>query len=445
MRPRLLVLIFGSSAATALLCLFAVLLFPPRVEIRLFDGAFGTYAGVVFWVLVTVATSAVQVRMPQGSVLDLSIAPLVAAMSLGGPGVAAVVALLGTTQLRELKGAVPWYGVAANRVSLTFPSVAGAFVMLAFPDRALFPVDLAATIAGASVAYFSNLLITAVFVSTRDGLRIATVVRANGGGYLTMLALVPIAWLMASIYMLAGWWAVLLFVVPLQTTRVAYQRFVEIREMFSETAGSLAMAVDSREPYTRDHSHQVQKIAMDIGREMRVSDEEMEALEWGGLLHDIGKIGIPDAVLLKQERLTREEREVMNRHAVIGAEIIAPVRRLAPELPIIRHHHEWFNGSGYPDRLAADEIPKLARIIHVADAYEAMTASRPYRMTPLTPEQALGELRKFGGIQFDPEVVDAFVRTKWAEDVPDPGRANPREIAYLAEAALSAEAAPAPA
>ena len=135
---------------------------------------------------------------------------------------------------------------------------------------------------------------------------------------------------------------------------------------------------------------------------MRVSDAELEALEWGGLLHDVGKIGVPGRVLLKQERLNREERMIMNAHPVLGAQIIAPVTKLAPELPIIRHHHEWYNGSGYPDRLIGDEIPKLARILHVADAFEAMTAARPYRMTPLTHEQALAELRKFAGVQFDP-------------------------------------------
>jgi HD-GYP domain-containing protein (c-di-GMP phosphodiesterase class II) len=140
------------------------------------------------------------------------------------------------------------------------------------------------------------------------------------------------------------------------------------------------------------------------------------------LLHDVGKIGVPDSVLKKQERLTRDERMVMNAHPVLGAEIIAPVTKLAPELPIIRHHHEWYNGSGYPDRLIGDEIPKLARILHVADAFEAMTAQRPYRMTPLTAEQALAELRKFAGIQFDPQVVDAFVRTSWVDGVQDPGR-----------------------
>ncbi len=154
---------------------------------------------------------------------------------------------------------------------------------------------------------------------------------------------------------------------------------------------------------------------------MRLGEADMEALEWGGLLHDVGKIGVPDHVLLKADRLTKDERTIMNSHPVLGAQIIAPVTKLAPELPIIRHHHEWFNGSGYPDRLIGEEIPKLARVLHVADAFEAMTAARPYRMVPLTAEMALGELRKFAGIQFDPQVVDAFVRTKWVEGIHDPG------------------------
>ncbi len=192
--------------------------------------------------------------------------------------------------------------------------------------------------------------------------------------------------------------------------------------------------MDKRDPFTSKHSWNVKKIAGDIGRQMRLGEDDLEALEWGGLLHDVGKIGVPDAVLLKQERLTKEERMSMNSHPVLGAEIIAPVTRLSRELPIIRNHHEWYNGSGYPDRLIGDEIPLLARILHVADAFEAMTAQRPYRMVPLTPEQALGELRKFAGIQFDPHVVDAFVKTKWVEGVPDPGRPSPpRPIPLIAQ------------
>jgi putative nucleotidyltransferase with HDIG domain len=237
----------------------------------------------------------------------------------------------------------------------------------------------------------------------------------------------------------AGWWTTLLFALPLYTTRVAYHRFVEMRDMFTQTIGALAEAVDKRDPFTSKHSQNVRMIAVDIGREMKVSAGELEALEWGGLLHDVGKIGVPDNILLKQDRLTREERMVMNAHPVLGAEIIAPVTRLAAELPIIRHHHEWYNGSGYPDRLMGDEIPRLARVLHVADAFEAMTAARPYRMTPLSSEQALAELRKFAGIQFDPVVVDAFVRTRWAHDVRDPGRRQElKPIPLLAQHAARA-------
>jgi HD-GYP domain-containing protein (c-di-GMP phosphodiesterase class II) len=235
----------------------------------------------------------------------------------------------------------------------------------------------------------------------------------------------------------------LLFALPLYTTRVAHHRFVEMREMFTQTIASLAQAVDKRDKFTSGHSLRVKEIAVDIGREMRVGERELEALEWGGLLHDVGKIGVPDNVLLKQDRLTRDERMVMNAHPVLGDEIIAPVAKLAAERPIIRHHHEWYNGSGYPDRLIGDEIPKLARILHVADAFEAMTAARPYRMTPLTAEQALAELRKFAGIQFDPAVVDAFVKTRWVDGVADPGgQSQLRPIPLLAQAAGRMAASP---
>jgi putative nucleotidyltransferase with HDIG domain len=245
----------------------------------------------------------------------------------------------------------------------------------------------------------------------------------------------PLGWMMGLVYSIQ-WWATLLFALPLYTTRMASQRFVEMRDMFTQTIGALAEAVDKRDPFTAKHSHRVKEIAVDIGRVMRVTDAELEALEWGGLLHDVGKIGVPDGVLKKAERLTREERMIMNAHPVLGAQIIAPVTKLAPELPIIRHHHEWYNGSGYPDRLIGDEIPKLARVLHVADAFEAMTAARPYRMTPLSHEQALAELRKFAGVQFDPVVVDAFVQTHHVEGVPDAGRpAEPRQIPLLQQAA----------
>jgi HD-GYP domain-containing protein (c-di-GMP phosphodiesterase class II) len=144
-------------------------------------------------------------------------------------------------------------------------------------------------------------------------------------------------------------------------------------------------------------------------RVMNIPEAEIEKIKWAGLLHDIGKIGIRDNVLLKPGPLDREERILMNQHPAIGAEIVAPAQQLAPEAPLIRYHHEWFNGSGYPDGIEALDIPLGARILTIADAYEAMTSSRPYRLTPLSHEQAVGELEKFIGIQFDPEIVPVLV------------------------------------
>jgi putative nucleotidyltransferase with HDIG domain len=298
------------------------------------------------------------------------------------------------------------------------------------------PISFVATVVGAAVLFGLNVALAGGLLTLRTGQTFQSIVVGDlRTTAFNNLALAPLGWLMALAYSIA-WWAALLFALPLYTTRQAAARFVEMRDMFTQTIGALAEAVDKRDPYTARHSQNVKAIAVDIGRVMRVNDAELEALEWGGLLHDVGKIGVPDAVLLKPDRLNREERIIMNSHPVLGAQIIAPVEKLAAELPIIRHHHEWYNGSGYPDRLIGDEIPKLARILHVADAFEAMTAARPYRMTPLTQEQALAELRKFAGVQFDPVIVDAFVRTHHVQGIPDPGRpSSPRQIPLIAQAA----------
>jgi putative nucleotidyltransferase with HDIG domain len=198
-------------------------------------------------------------------------------------------------------------------------------------------------------------------------------------------------------------------VVPLFTTRLAYHRYVETRELFEQTIGALANAVDARDRYTRGHSNRVSHIAEAMCRVMRLPEPEIERIKWAGLLHDVGKIGIRDNILLKEGPLDREERILMNQHPSIGAEIVAPATQLHDEAPLIRAHHEWFNGSGYPDGIEALDIPLGARILTIADAYEAMTSSRPYRKVALSHEIAVGELQKFSGIQFDPDIVPILV------------------------------------
>ncbi len=434
----------------ALALVTATFVFPPEPAIAIVLGSgrppepFEYALGIAYWIALTLIGSAFPVQLPRGTQQAVAIAPIMGALFLGGPGVAAWVAAIGTTELREIRGRVPWYGTLANHAALVLPAVlAGVLREILLRVGVGAAWDFATAMAAALVFIFANLTLVSIALGLRTGQSPRDILLGDIRGILgSVVALAPLSWLMTVVYAVQ-WWATALFAVPLYSTRLAYQRFIEMREMFTQTIGALAEAVDKRDPFTAKHSHRVKEIAVDIGRVMHVSDAELEALEWGGLLHDVGKIGVPDRVLLKQERLNKDERMIMNAHPVLGAQIIAPVTKLAPELPIIRHHHEWYNGSGYPDRLIGDEIPKLARLLHVADAFEAMTAARPYRMTPLTAEQALGELRKFAGIQFDPVVVDAFVKTHHVEGVADPGRTvQPRPIPLLGQAAATRLAEP---
>jgi putative nucleotidyltransferase with HDIG domain len=256
-------------------------------------------------------------------------------------------------------------------------------------------------------------ILAVLAVTARTGIPMRTVWAQDVSGVAWNLGgLAPLAWLMAQIFQLpngVGWWATPLFVVPLFTTRIAYARYVETRELFEQTIEALAMAVDARDEYTRYHSVRVSHIAEAICREMRLPEPEIERIKWAGQLHDIGKIGIRDHILLKEGPLDKRERILMNQHPRIGAEIVEPASQLRPQAPLIHSHHEWFNGSGYPTGKEALDIPIGSRILAVADAYEAMTSSRPYRKTPLSHEQAVEQLEKFSGIQFDPQLVPILV------------------------------------
>lgn len=175
----------------------------------------------------------------------------------------------------------------------------------------------------------------------------------------------------------------------------------------ADTLKSLIATIEARDSYTRNHSERVTRYALSIAQELGLSAEEMEAIRFGGYLHDIGKIGVRDTVLLKPGRLTEEEFDEIRRHSEIGDAIVKPLKLLASEREIIRFHHERFDGRGYPDCLGASDIPLVARILAVADAYDAMTSNRPYRPRR-THEFALEELERCTGTQFDPQVVRAF-------------------------------------
>ena len=180
---------------------------------------------------------------------------------------------------------------------------------------------------------------------------------------------------------------------------------VSLAEAESEAAylgviGALATALDARDPYTAGHSQRVADLSVAIGRQMQLSDADLETLRLGALLHDIGKIGVSDAVLRKPTKLTADEFEQIKLHPTLGARILKPLRFLDAQLAIVELHHERPDGRGYPHGLKGDEIPMFARIVHVADAFDAMTSARAYRGA-LPVAAAVGELWRLIGVDFD--------------------------------------------
>ncbi|HJT70108.1 MAG TPA: HD domain-containing phosphohydrolase [Terriglobales bacterium] len=190
---------------------------------------------------------------------------------------------------------------------------------------------------------------------------------------------------------------------------IKLKEFTDELETAESVLCTLGLSVESRDPYTEGHCERLAENASNLGRYLHLDEEEIIALRRGGYLHDLGKIAVPDEILKKGANLNSEEWAVMRRHPVTGENICRPLKSLRLVLPIIRNHHEHYNGTGYPDGLEGDSIPLLARILQVADIYDALTTTRPYKPA-LTHDHAAATMRDEARAGFwDPELVDNFL------------------------------------
>lgn len=182
----------------------------------------------------------------------------------------------------------------------------------------------------------------------------------------------------------------------------------ELEKAYLDTIGILRQTVEAKDPYTRGHSDRVSEFSVLIGKKMGLDDETLHTLKIGGLFHDIGKIGIPDSILLKESKLSDEEYSQIKNHPTIGAHMLGDAVVFKDIIPIVKHHHERFDGRGYPSQLAGENIPFIARIAAVADTFDAMTSKRTYRdALPLSVVKE--EIEKCSGTQFDPKIAKVFL------------------------------------
>lgn len=193
---------------------------------------------------------------------------------------------------------------------------------------------------------------------------------------------------------------------------------------------AFAKVVEAKDGGTEAHVERVGRAARALAEAVGMSSDDMDLVYFGGVVHDIGKVGVPDALLLKPGPLDPDERIRMRRHVLVGVEIARELRSAASVIPIIRHHHEWFDGTGYPDGLAGPDIPPTAMVVSICDAYDAMTSDRPYRAA-MSSDLAIAELRRGAGTQWDPDLVSRFLRGVMQE---------PTRVVGVSEPSVSAPA-----
>jgi len=189
------------------------------------------------------------------------------------------------------------------------------------------------------------------------------------------------------------------------------QAYRTLKKAYLDSVKVLAEAIDAKDPYTRGHSDRVRRMSLQIATSLGFTEERIEILEYGALLHDIGKIGIKDEILRKPEALSPEEYHIIQEHPLIGVKIVEGIEFFKDKIPMIRNHHEHFDGHGYPDGLMGEDIPLEARIIAVPDAFDAMASLRPHRKD-MSLEAILSEMERHRGKQFDPKVLEIFLKEK---------------------------------
>lgn len=273
-----------------------------------------------------------------------------------------------------------------------------------------FPQVLVPTVGATATTFLVNVSLVAFVISLSTG----QPVRAVWWGQLswttvTYLGYGVLGLLMAVLYYQAGPVGAVLVLLPLFVARQAFAQYVEQQEAYDATVRALVQAVETKDYYTRGHSERVARVTEMIARERGMREDRVQRVRYAGMLHDIGKLGVPTKVLQKQGKLDDGEFTAIKQHPTRGVQMVQDIDFLHEALAGINHHHERMDGRGYPMGLVGQDIPEFARIIMVADAFDSMTSTRSYRNAK-TVDAAIGELRRCQGDQFDPEMVDALIK-----------------------------------
>ncbi|HDN84619.1 MAG TPA: HD-GYP domain-containing protein [Candidatus Aerophobetes bacterium] len=369
--------------------------------------------GFIFWMVLILIAESFSVSLPYGGSVTLGFPVIYATLLTQGPIVGVWVAACGSltelkkgkrTDVRRMLFDLGESVISTSGAWLVY-TYTGGIIIKNVSSAHIIPIGLAAL-----VFFAINSFTVSTILALQKGTSIIDM-WSNNFRWVTpnYLAQTPLGFLMAVIYRQISWWAVIFVMLPLFIAYWAYRLHIEMEREHISIIQALATAVEARDPYTEKHSRRMAEYAVATARELGLSIYESERIRYATILHDIGKIGVSDRILSKNGPLTREEWEEIKKHSVIGAEILTQINSFSETSKLVYHHHERYNGTGYPNGLKGEEIPIGSRIIAVVDAYDAMVSRRPYREA-MSKEEAIAELKKNAGKQFDKKVVEAFLR-----------------------------------
>ncbi len=365
---------------------------------------------ILLFLFLTFLSASFPIRLPSGIAVSVSFAVIFASILIFEPLVAVIISVLGDLlSLRKGRNLIQYLFNAAQ-FTLSVGAAALAFRLLR-PGQLNFTFYyLVAALVPLLLCFLLNsFFITLIIAFTRFEQPSSVWLTNIKGLAPSFISMAPLGLIIALIYQNIGIWGIILFFIPMLIARQSFISYMDMRQTFRDTIQSLSAAIDAKDPYTKGHSSRVAAYATALAHEMGWPAEKVEILQYVALIHDLGKVAVPETILKKEGKLTADEFAQMREHSLIGANIIKEIKFLPGGADIIKHHHERWDGKGYPDGLEGELIPEGARILAVADAFDAMTSDRSYRKA-LGFIAAVQEIKECARSQFDPHMAATFIR-----------------------------------
>jgi len=376
-----------------------------------------SWSTVAFLSLLCFFAEAFATQLPVVGAVSLSSAILLAAVLLDGPAAGAVVALLGSVSLSDIRDHKPLSRMLFNSAQYVLGTVCAGMTILALgsspllwsPDNSAGLRWLLVVCASATVLALSNMVLVGSAIAVYTQTSLMDVWQQSFASLsVSFLALALLGMVAAEVVFAAGIPGTLLIVIPFVIARQTFEVFRRQSRAYRETVRSLVAAIEAKDAYTKGHSERVAWYARTLAEGLLLPEDEVRSVEWAALLHDVGKVAIDVGTLTKPRSLSKDEVASVRRHPALAAQILSEIDFLADVVPLVEAHHERLDGSGYPSGLSGDSIPIGARILAVADSFDAMTSSRAYRQA-LPVEDALREVERGAGSLFDQRIVDQLL------------------------------------